>query len=178
MINHENHTALKFESSEKQKKSLDSEDARSCLCWLKQPKTTNKLPALSQATLPDDRVHRVHPPAFQPRIGERPTNGGTFPPVAVLCGRLSGPLLRRRLLSCLRRENDSLARKVYLKIFQGRRQSRNEFVAFGLGNNQWRSDHEPVAVLSVRCSPCIAPGSLDTSLSHAAGLSDIAVCHA
>ena len=26
--------------------------------------------------------------------------------------------------------------------------------------------------------PCIAPGSLDTSLSHAAGLSDIAVCHA
>ena len=27
-------------------------------------------------------------------------------------------------------------------------------------------------------SPCIAPGSLDTSLSHAAGLSDIAVCHA
>ena len=27
------------------------------------------------------------------------------------------------------------------------------------------------------CS-CIAPGSLDTSLSHAAGLSDIAVCHA
>ena len=27
-------------------------------------------------------------------------------------------------------------------------------------------------------SSCIAPGSLDTSLSHAAGLSDIAVCHA
>ena len=25
---------------------------------------------------------------------------------------------------------------------------------------------------------CIAPGCLDTSLSHAAGLSDIAVCHA
>ena len=25
---------------------------------------------------------------------------------------------------------------------------------------------------------CTAPGSLDTSLSHAAGLSDIAVCHA
>ena len=32
---------------------------------------------------------------------------------------------------------------------------------------------------TVRCmSVCIAPGSLDTSLSHAAGLSDIAVCHA
>ena len=31
----------------------------------------------------------------------------------------------------------------------------------------------------VRVMPdCIAPGSLDTSLSHAAGLSDIAVCHA
>ena len=30
----------------------------------------------------------------------------------------------------------------------------------------------------VEYSPCIAPGSLDTSLSHAAGLSDIAVCHA
>ncbi len=28
------------------------------------------------------------------------------------------------------------------------------------------------------CKGCIAPGSLDTSLSHAAGLSDIAVCHA
>ena len=28
------------------------------------------------------------------------------------------------------------------------------------------------------CYVCIAPGSLDTSLSHAAGLSDIAVCHA
>ena len=25
---------------------------------------------------------------------------------------------------------------------------------------------------------CIAPGSLDTSLSHAAGLSEIAACHA
>ena len=30
----------------------------------------------------------------------------------------------------------------------------------------------------VRKKLCIAPGSLDTSLSHAAGLSDIAVCHA
>ena len=29
-----------------------------------------------------------------------------------------------------------------------------------------------------RIYACIAPGSLDTSLSHAAGLSDIAVCHA
>ena len=27
-------------------------------------------------------------------------------------------------------------------------------------------------------SPCSAPGSLDTSLSHAAGLIEIAVCHA
>ena len=32
--------------------------------------------------------------------------------------------------------------------------------------------------VDVRTSKCIAPGSLDTSLSHAAGLSDIAVCHA
>ena len=32
--------------------------------------------------------------------------------------------------------------------------------------------------LFVFTSRCIAPGSLDTSLSHAAGLSDIAVCHA
>ena len=31
---------------------------------------------------------------------------------------------------------------------------------------------------SVPWKRCIAPGSLDTSLSHAAGLSDIAVCHA
>ena len=28
------------------------------------------------------------------------------------------------------------------------------------------------------CYPCIAPGSLDTSLSHAAGLIEIAACHA
>ena len=34
------------------------------------------------------------------------------------------------------------------------------------------SDYDPDV------SRCIAPGSLDTSLSHAAGLSDIAVCHA
>ena len=32
--------------------------------------------------------------------------------------------------------------------------------------------------LNVTAFECIAPGSLDTSLSHAAGLSDIAVCHA
>ena len=32
--------------------------------------------------------------------------------------------------------------------------------------------------LDIAAEPCIAPGSLDTSLSHAAGLSDIAVCHA
>ena len=35
-----------------------------------------------------------------------------------------------------------------------------------------RADHGGDIIL------CIAPGSLDTSLSHAAGLSDIAVCHA
>ena len=34
------------------------------------------------------------------------------------------------------------------------------------------------AINWTRLSCCIAPGSLDTSLSHAAGLSDIAVCHA
>ena len=33
-------------------------------------------------------------------------------------------------------------------------------------------------VMLKRETLCIAPGSLDTSLSHAAGLSDIAVCHA
>ena len=36
----------------------------------------------------------------------------------------------------------------------------------------------PVAKEATVKSDCIAPGSLDTSLSHAAGLSDIAVCHA
>ena len=30
----------------------------------------------------------------------------------------------------------------------------------------------------VKCSVCSAPGSLDTSLSHAAGLIEIAACHA
>ena len=34
------------------------------------------------------------------------------------------------------------------------------------------------ACTHMRDNKCIAPGSLDTSLSHAAGLSDIAVCHA
>ena len=34
------------------------------------------------------------------------------------------------------------------------------------------------AVAAYHKALCIAPGSLDTSLSHAAGLSDIAVCHA
>ena len=33
-------------------------------------------------------------------------------------------------------------------------------------------------VLELARCEYIAPGSLDTSLSHAAGLSDIAVCHA
>ena len=38
--------------------------------------------------------------------------------------------------------------------------------------------HEIPEITSAAISLCIAPGSLDTSLSHAAGLSDIAVCHA
>ncbi len=37
---------------------------------------------------------------------------------------------------------------------------------------RWRKEYGGLKV------GCIAPGSLDTSLSHAAGLSDIAVCHA
>ena len=37
---------------------------------------------------------------------------------------------------------------------------------------------EAMLVTKTLTDPCIAPGSLDTSLSHAAGLSDIAVCHA
>ena len=38
---------------------------------------------------------------------------------------------------------------------------------------RWRKEYG-----GLRTDQCIAPGSLDTSLSHAAGLSDIAVCHA
>ena len=37
---------------------------------------------------------------------------------------------------------------------------------------------DAVMALLDNSASCIAPGSLDTSLSHAAGLSDIAVCHA
>ena len=41
------------------------------------------------------------------------------------------------------------------------------------------ADYKPQPLLASGDSvECIAPGSLDTSLSHAAGLSDIAVCHA
>ena len=48
----------------------------------------------------------------------------------------------------------------------------------------WRSkEHQPggnamADALGRHICACSAPGSLDTSLSHAAGLSDIAVCHA
>ena len=37
---------------------------------------------------------------------------------------------------------------------------------------------EPHIRIRYQCSPCSAPGSLDTSLSHAAGLIEIAACHA
>ena len=42
-------------------------------------------------------------------------------------------------------------------------------VAFGL---------ELVASITTIAQMCSAPGSLDTSLSHAAGLIEIAACHA
>ena len=42
---------------------------------------------------------------------------------------------------------------------------------------QSRSDITRIIRLFAHNRACIAPGSLDTSLSHAAGLSDIAVCH-
>ena len=35
-----------------------------------------------------------------------------------------------------------------------------------------------IAGIDAENTPCIAPGSLDTSLSHAAGLIEIAACHA
>ena len=48
---------------------------------------------------------------------------------------------------------------------------------YGVSRQQ---DYDLVACFPhlARYRQCIAPGSLDTSLSHAAGLSDIAVCHA
>ena len=42
----------------------------------------------------------------------------------------------------------------------------------------WNLTPASAQSLMERGKACIAPGSLDTSLSHAAGLSDIAVCHA
>ena len=46
------------------------------------------------------------------------------------------------------------------------------------GDGDQEDDITVLAVQFQGSSVCIAPGSLDTSLSHAAGLSDIAVCHA
>ena len=37
---------------------------------------------------------------------------------------------------------------------------------------------EGIPPIETTCSMCNAPGSLDTSLSHAAGLIEIAACHA
>ena len=37
---------------------------------------------------------------------------------------------------------------------------------------------DPIPALGAIITTCSAPGSLDTSLSHAAGLSEIAACHA
>ena len=39
-------------------------------------------------------------------------------------------------------------------------------------------DPKPKFRVAIFCSACSAPGSFDTSLSHAAGLSEIAACHA
>ena len=48
---------------------------------------------------------------------------------------------------------------------------------FWLSDEQWAAikPHLPYYAAGKRCS---APGSLDTSLSHAAGLIEIAACHA
>ena len=53
--------------------------------------------------------------------------------------------------------------------------------AGGCDHIHTHSDNDPIDNHTLReelTCECIAPGSLDTSLSHAAGLSDIAVCHA
>ena len=42
----------------------------------------------------------------------------------------------------------------------------------------WWNRFGPLFAGEIRRRRCIAPGSLDTSLSHAAGLIEIAVCHA
>ncbi len=47
-----------------------------------------------------------------------------------------------------------------------------------LGKYFSRKDTKHAHIFLTHTHWCIAPGSLDTSLSHAAGLSDIAVCHA
>ena len=48
----------------------------------------------------------------------------------------------------------------------------------GVRANLSRANLQGFTLTDVNLRSCIAPGSLDTSLSHAAGLSDIAVCHA
>ena len=48
----------------------------------------------------------------------------------------------------------------------------------GLADAPLRSPFSGHSAEIIEYWSCIAPGSLDTSLSHAAGLSDIAVCHA
>ena len=54
-------------------------------------------------------------------------------------------------------------------------------MAIGNGNDPKVKPTGDLTNLSVNCSKnkqCSAPGSLDTSLSHAAGLIEIAACHA
>ena len=61
------------------------------------------------------------------------------------------------------------------------RAPRGERVVAAIPHGHWKTTTFIAALRHDRITApcvCIAPGSLDTSLSHAAGLSDIAVCHA
>ncbi len=67
---------------------------------------------------------------------------------------------RNYIVQLLGTTNESLCEKIFVRA-----------AAYALYTINWCGN------VNASCR-CIAPGSLDTSLSHAAGLSDIAVCHA
>ncbi len=79
----------------------------------------------------------------------------------------------------MRKDQDSAVEALVEQLIEGGSENMAPVFA-GLFNLAMRIERERFlgAGHYERTPECIAPGSLDTSLSHAAGLSDIAVCHA
>ena len=78
------------------------------------------------------------------------------------------------LLGRIEQYNDSLIAYLHVDVDRARAAAQAAEIEISGGGYRGPLHGIPVAYKDI----CIAPGSLDTSLSHAAGLSDIAVCHA